>query len=102
MIHVIATIELHAGRREDFLAEFHKIVPQVRAEDGCLEYGPAVDAVTNIPAQAPARPDVVTVVEQWTSIEHLERHLNARHMQDYRPKVKDMVVKTTLVILDPA
>ena len=35
MIHVIATIEVAPGRREAVLAEFHKIVPLVRAESGC-------------------------------------------------------------------
>ena len=41
MIHVIATIEVTAGRRNDLLAECRKIVPLVRQEAGCLEYGPA-------------------------------------------------------------
>ena len=27
MIHVIVTVELHEGRRDDFLEEFHKVVP---------------------------------------------------------------------------
>ena len=55
MIFVIATIEIEAGRREDFLEEFHKIVPDVHAEDGCLEYGPTVDLETTIDAQPDAR-----------------------------------------------
>ncbi|MDR3633555.1 MAG: putative quinol monooxygenase [Isosphaeraceae bacterium] len=101
MIHVIATIELHPGLRDAFLAEFHQIVPRVRAEDGCIEYGPAVDLATEFSAQVPPRPDVVTVVEKWASLDHLQRHSIAPHMQEYRPKVKDMVVKTTLIILEP-
>ncbi|AGA31058.1 putative quinol monooxygenase [Singulisphaera acidiphila] len=102
MIHVIATIELHAGQRDAFLGEFRKIVAPVLAEPGCLEYGPTLDTVTDIGAQLPARADVVTIVEKWESVEHLKQHLVAPHMEAYRPKVKDMVVKTTLVILDPA
>ncbi len=53
MIHVIATIELHEGQRDAFLAEFRKIVALVLAEQGCLEYGPTVDAVTDLSAQPP-------------------------------------------------
>lgn len=102
MIHVIATIELHEGQREAFLAEFHKVVPEVLKEDGCLEYGPTVDLPTNIGGQFPVRPDIVTVVEKWASVEHLKRHLVAPHMLAYRPKVKDLVAKTTLVVLTPA
>ena len=43
MIHVIATVQLAPGTRGPFLEEFRKVVPLVRAEDGCLEYGAAID-----------------------------------------------------------
>ena len=45
MIIVLATIELHAGKRAAFLDEFRQIVPKVRAEAGCIEYFPATDYV---------------------------------------------------------
>ncbi|MFO0906911.1 MAG: putative quinol monooxygenase [Isosphaeraceae bacterium] len=102
MIHVIATIEVKPGRRPDFLAEFHRLVPQVRAEDGCIEYGPTVDADTGIGAQVGPRGNVVVVVEKWASIDHLKAHLAAPHMNVYREAVKDMLVGLELVILDPA
>ncbi|WP_422931187.1 putative quinol monooxygenase [Singulisphaera sp. PoT] len=102
MIHVIATIELHPGQRENFLAEFRKLIPHVHAEEGCLEYGPTVDEATDIGAQEGPRADVVTVVEKWESVEHLKAHLVAPHMEAYRPAVKDMVIKTVLQILKPA
>ena len=44
MIHVIATIELAPGSRDAFLAEFGKLIPDVKAEAGCIAYGPAVGA----------------------------------------------------------
>jgi quinol monooxygenase YgiN len=102
MIHVIATIEVQPGRREEFLAEFRKIVPTVRAEEGCLEYGPTVDAATSIAAQPPRRENVVVVVEKWASLAALEKHLVAPHMQDYRARVKALVVKVELRVLEPA
>ena len=102
MIHVIATIELHPGRREDFLREFHRIVPPVLAEQGCLEYGPTVDVDTGLSAKLPLRADVVTIVEKWASLEALKAHLVAPHMVEYRPRVKDMVIRTTLQVLEPA
>jgi quinol monooxygenase YgiN len=102
MIHVIATIELREGRSDAFLTEFHKLVPHVLAEEGCLEYGPTLDLVTDIAAQHPARPDVVTIVEKWASVEHLKRHLDAPHMHEYRPRVKELIARATLVILTPA
>ncbi|MFO0903429.1 MAG: putative quinol monooxygenase [Pirellulales bacterium] len=102
MIHVIATIELHPGRRDDFLREFHRIVPPVLAEQGCLEYGPTVDVDTGLSAQLPLRANVVTIVEKWESLEALKAHLVAPHMVEYRPRVKDMVIRTTLQVLEPA
>ncbi|MBI1830559.1 MAG: antibiotic biosynthesis monooxygenase, partial [Planctomycetes bacterium] len=46
MIHVIATITVKPGKRDAFLAEFHRIVPAVHAEAGCIEYGPSVDVAS--------------------------------------------------------
>ena len=102
MIHVIATITLQPGRRAAFLDEFRTLVPQVLAEEGCIEYGPTVDAETDIPAQGPARLDAVTVVEKWESLDHLKQHLAAPHMNSYRERVKEMVAGTELAILSPA
>ncbi len=101
MIIVIATIDLNPGTRDWFLNELRQIVPKVRAEAGCMEYGPTVDATTDLPAQLPRRTDVVTVVEQWESLEQLKAHLVAPHMMEYRPKVKDFVRSVTLQILEP-
>lgn len=102
MIHVIATIELAPGRREAFLAEFHAIVPAVRAEVGCLEYGPTIDVPTGLPAQGSVRENIVTIVEKWESVSALLDHLKAPHMLEYRARVKEMVVKTGLQVLQPA
>ena len=102
MIVVLATIELQTGQRQAFLAEFHQIVPKVRAEAGCIEYFPAVDYSTGLPVQGPPRDDVVVVCEKWESIAALEAHLIAPHMMEYRPKVKEFIKKVGLQILSPA
>ena len=101
MIHVIATIELVPGGRAAFLEEFRKLVPLVRAEDGCLAYGPNLDLSTDIAAQLPLRDDVVTVMEQWRDLPALKAHLTAPHMQAYRPRVKDLVQAVRLQVLEP-
>jgi quinol monooxygenase YgiN len=101
MIHVIATIEVIAGKRDEFLTEFRKNVPAVKAEAGCLEYGPAIDLQTDIAAQIPLRSQVVTVVEKWEDLAALKAHLTAPHMLSFRARVKDMVVKTSLQVLQP-
>jgi quinol monooxygenase YgiN len=102
VIHVLATVELRPGKRDVFLTEFHRIVPLVRAEAGCIEYGPTIDLHTGIAVQPPVRDNVVTIIEKWDSLEALRAHMAAAHMVEYRLRVKDLVVKVELQILEPA
>ncbi len=101
MIHVIATIELTPGTRDAFLTEFRKLIPDVHAEAGCIEYGPAIDAQTEIPTQAKIGADKVVIIEKWESLAHLKAHSVAPHMQAYRPRVKDYVKSMALQVLAP-
>lgn len=102
MIHVIASIEVHEGKKADFLAEFHRLMPSVHAENGCIEYGPAVDVDSGLDRQLPLRKDVVVIIEKWESLEALHAHLKAPHMLEYRERVKDLVKGSQLQILEPA
>ncbi len=102
MIHVIATIRLTPGTREAFLVEFHKLVPLVLAEDGCLAYGPTVDEPTGLAVQELAGDAAVVVVEQWANPTALRAHSAAPHMADYRVRVKDFVQSVSLLVLRPA
>ena len=101
MIHVIATIDLKPGSRDAFLAEFRKLVPLVRAEKGCIEYGPTVDVASGLAVQPAARPDTVIVIEKWADLGALHAHTNAPHMADYRVKTKDHVASLTLHVTQP-
>lgn len=102
MIHVIATIEVAAGKLEAFLEEFRRIVPTVRQEAGCIEYGPTVDVETDLQVVQPHRPDTVTVVERWESLKALEAHLKAPHMMEYRPRVQRLVERAQIHVTRPA
>ncbi len=101
MIHVIATVELNPGTREKFLAEFRKLIPDVKAEVGCIEYGPAIDAETDIPIQFKIGPDKVTIIEKWEDAAALKAHGVAPHMQAYRARVKGFVRGMELRVLAP-
>ena len=102
MIYVIATIEVAQGHRDAFLKEFNRNVPNVLAEEGCIEYGPNIDVHTGIGAQLPLRDRVVTIVEKWESVDALKAHLATPHMAEYRSRVKGMVHNVTLQVLQPA
>jgi quinol monooxygenase YgiN len=102
MIHVIATIQTTSGQKQAFLAAFRQLVPLVRQEAGCIEYGPAIDLETSLEIQAPVRDDIVTVIEKWASVDALEDHLAAPHMQKYREQVKALVRGVEIRVLEPA
>ncbi|MDP1796306.1 MAG: putative quinol monooxygenase [Planctomycetaceae bacterium] len=102
MIFVLARIEVAPGKQAAFLEEFHRLMPSVHAEAGCIEYGPAVDVETGMAKQSKLGDDVVMIVEKWESLAHLEAHLVAPHMTPYRERVKDIVKSTQLTVLEPA
>jgi quinol monooxygenase YgiN len=102
MIHVIATLEFEPGKRDYVLEEFRKVVPLVRAEAGCLEYGPAIDASTGWTTQHQIGPDSLMVIERWETLEALKAHDVAPHMQDYRAKVKQYIRSREIRVLTPA
>jgi quinol monooxygenase YgiN len=100
MIHVLAFITTKPGRRADVLAAFHKNIPNVHAEEGCIEYGPVVDAEGL--GQVAFGPDTFVVVEKWASAEALGAHAKSAHMAAYAAEVSDMIAQRAVHILRPA
>ncbi len=101
MVHVIAVITAQPGKRDIVLKEFRANVPNVRAEQGCIEYGAAVDADPGPSFQKKFGPDTFVVVEKWESMEALKAHAAAPHMKAYGEKVKDLLASRTIHILSP-
>jgi quinol monooxygenase YgiN len=102
MIHVVATVQVKPGKREEFLKHFRAIVSTVLFEKGCKKYGPTVDLPAGLPRQVDPRPDTVVIVEEWDTLDDLKAHLAAPHMATYREKVKDLVVSAQLQVLQDA
>ena len=101
MIYVIATMELVEGKRSEYLRELKKVIPDVRAEIGCLEYGPAGDVATDVPVQDPVNENVVTIIERWTDVQALKEHLKTHHMKTSREATKSFVKGLRVRILKP-
>ena len=100
MITVIASISVVPDKVVEFVNLFNQNVPNVLAEDGCIEYYPTVDIESGLDFQQ-TDPAVVTVVECWQSIEALKRHLDAPHMAHYRNQTKDFVQGVSIKVLQP-
>ena len=102
MIHVLAVITTKPGKREAVLREFRANMPAVHAEDGCTEYGPAVDAEGMGAIQTAFGPDTFVVIEKWASADALKAHAKAPHMAAYAARTKDMIANRIIHVLSPA
>ena len=99
MIHVVAIITTRPGQREAVLSEFRAILPAVHAEEGCIEYGPAID----VPGTDDSfGPDSFVVIEKWSGTDALAAHAQAPHMLAYGRKVADMLASRAIHVLAPA
>ncbi len=101
MINVIASIHIKAGRMSEFIDIFKSNIAHVVKEEGCIEYVPTIDTSSGLPLQE-LNKNVVTIIEKWASLENLKAHLSAPHMVAYQEKVKDLVEKVSLKILEEA
>ena len=101
MIHVLAVITAKPGMRDSILQAFRANVPAVRAEEGCIEYGAAVDADNALAFQTRFGPDTFLVIEKWAGMDALKAHAAAPHMAAYGAKTRDMIASRVIHILAP-
>ncbi len=102
MIHVIAVITAKPGQREAILEAFRANVPAVHAEQGCIEYGPVIDAPGTGAMQAKIGDDTFMVIEKWDDAEALAAHAKSPHMAAYGARTKDMIASRVIHVLAPA
>ncbi len=99
MIHIVAFITAKPGKRDEVLRAFHANMEAVHAEEGCIEYGPVVDAPDAGAIQTEVGPDTFLVIEKWASMEHLKAHGASAHMKAYGAKVKDLLANRVIHVL---
>jgi quinol monooxygenase YgiN len=102
MVHVIAVITAKPGMRDTILTHFRANVPAVKAEQGCIEYGAAVDAENALAFQTKYGPDTFLVIEKWASMDALKAHAAAPHMAAYGAKTREFIASRIIHILQPA
>ena len=101
MICVLASITVKPEKKAEYIELFKANVPNVLAEDGCIEYAPMIDE--NIDVEIQSLDDcVVTIVEKWESVAHLKAHFQAPHMLTLKQAVADMVENVSLKVLSDA
>ena len=102
MIHVIAIITAQPGQREKILEAARANIAAVKAEDGCIEYGPAIDTEGLGNFQTKFGPDTFVFIEKWRDAQALKAHAAAPHMAAYAAKVKDLIASRVIHVLTPA
>ena len=102
MVHVLAIITAKPGMRDEILTAFRANVPAVQAEDGCIEYGAAIDTEGVGSLQTRFGDDSFVAVEKWESLAALKAHAAAPHMAAYGAKTKDMIASRVIHVLSPA
>ncbi|CAB1214162.1 putative quinol monooxygenase [Acinetobacter bouvetii] len=100
MLIVIADIQIRSGaqHRQNVFNAFRKIIPVVLQEEGCYGYELLIDQESNVDYQTKSA-DVITMLEHWESIDHLNAHLQTPHMYAYQQQVKDDVLDVKIRIL---
>ena len=101
-VHVIAVITARPGKRAELLQAFQANVPNVHAEEGCVEYVATIDAEGAGSIQTRFGPDTFVVVEKWASLDALQAHAAAPHMATYAAKTKDLIASRVIHVLSPA
>jgi quinol monooxygenase YgiN len=99
MVHVLAIITAHPGKRAELLELFQAVIPTVREEHGCIEYGVAVDVANADPAFGS---DTYVVIEKWESPETLKAHSVAPHMKAFGQAAGALIAKRAVHVLQPA
>jgi quinol monooxygenase YgiN len=102
MIHVLAIITAKPGMRETVLEAARANIPAVLAEDGCIEYGLAIDAEGLGSFQTKFGPDTFVFIEEWSDAQALKAHAATPHMAAYAARVKDMIASRVIHVLSPA
>lgn len=90
MIHVIATVRVKPGKRNDFIELVKSITAEVTKEEGCIRYILTVDIASGLPPQV-LDENLVTMIEAWESLDALRNHLKSPHMALFFEKRKEMV-----------
>jgi quinol monooxygenase YgiN len=99
MISVVAILTAKPGEGPALLAAVQANLKAVRSEEGCIEYGPALDAPFS-----PAKfgDNCVIVLEKWATPEALAAHGKAPHMATFSASIRDILAgRPSIHILQP-
>ncbi|TWH83831.1 putative quinol monooxygenase [Sedimentibacter saalensis] len=78
MIKVVAKGVYLEGKTDEAIALYDEMVKETRNEQGCIAYNLFRDKDNK---------DILTMIEEWESVEALEAHKNSEHFTRIIPKI---------------
>jgi quinol monooxygenase YgiN len=82
LITVVAVMKAKSGKEDQLRAAALALVQPTRQEEGCVQYDLHVHL---------ADPAWLVFYENWTSVEHLERHGTSPHLTAFRAIAADLL-----------
>jgi quinol monooxygenase YgiN len=100
MLHILVTMLIKEGRMKDFLSLCEELRPLVLQEKGCLTYEYTREVPSPLGIQEPLETNRITLIERWESMDALKAHLEAKHMKEIGPRMKDLRSSVTARVLE--
>lgn len=82
MIKVVAKNYIQEGKLEEILGLYKELVEKTVVEPGCIRYELFQDI---------GNPGILTMIEEWESIEALDAHEKTEHFTRIFPLLKNLV-----------
>jgi quinol monooxygenase YgiN len=101
MVHILVTMMIKEGRMKEFIAVCEELRPMVLMEKGCLAYEYTREIASPLGIQEPIEANRITLIERWDSLEALKAHMEAPHMKEVAPKVKELRSSVVARVLEP-
>ena len=102
MIVVVGQFRFPPEQMAAALPAMRKVMEATRAEDGCIEYQPVIDADGLGPNHTALGPDTFVVIEKWASMDALKAHAASAHMAAYAAKTREHVAGRVVHVLQSA
>jgi quinol monooxygenase YgiN len=100
MLQLIVTMDIKAGRMEEFLTVCKTLRPEVLKEAGCLAYDYTREVPSFLGGQEPIDANRITLLERWASPEALKAHLETPHLKAAGPKLKELRSGVSVRVLE--
>ena len=79
---VIATMRAQAGKEDELQQHLLRLVPQTRAEGGCIDYDLH---------RLQDDPSVFVMLENWRDRDELDKHLQMPYMREFAAALPDLL-----------